>query len=90
MILKMEDIMDEYMQMMKLFWTDFHIEVWNLNKGFTSFKCMDILAVITNIPNVIHFIKTKFTTSKFLNTIFDYLTFWFEKSNIIHTVLIPN
>ena len=50
--------MDEYMQVMKLFWNNFHIEVWNINKAFISFKGVDILAFITNIPNVINFIKT--------------------------------
>ena len=65
MMLYTEEIMDEYTQVMKLFWTDFPIEVWNLYKAFTSFKSQDTLAFITNSPNVIHFIKTQFTTSGF-------------------------
>eukprot|EP00978_Attheya_sp_CCMP212_P039270 scaffold202834_cov44-Attheya_sp.AAC.1 len=63
MMLQTKEIMDEYTQLMKLFWTDFHIEVWNLNKAFTSFKGVDIKEFISNIPNMINFIKTKYTTS---------------------------
>ena len=34
MVLQTEEIIDEYTQVMKLFWTDFHTEKWNLNKAF--------------------------------------------------------
>ena len=82
--------MDQCTLVMKLFWTDFHIEVCNLKKAFNSFKGVDILVFTTNIPNVIHFIKTKFTNSEFLKTICDSLTFWFNISKFVHTVKIHN
>ena len=44
MMLQPEEIMDGYTKVMKIFWTDLHIELWNLNKEFTSFKGLDILA----------------------------------------------
>ena len=59
-------------------------------QGVTSFKSVDILAFITNISIMIHFIKTQFTTSEFLNTIYDSLTFWFDISKFMHSVQIPN
>eukprot|EP00978_Attheya_sp_CCMP212_P014065 scaffold35698_cov63-Attheya_sp.AAC.8 len=75
---------------MKLFWTDFHIEVWNLNKAFTSFKGVDIKVFISNIPNVINFIKTKFTTSAFLENVYEGLSLWSSISKFIHIVEIPD
>ena len=51
---------------------------------------MDILYFITNIPYVIHFINMQFTTSEFLNTICDSLTYWSEISKFMHTLQIPD
>eukprot|EP00978_Attheya_sp_CCMP212_P033372 scaffold134379_cov33-Attheya_sp.AAC.1 len=65
-------------------------EVWNLNKAFTSFKGVDIKAFLSNIPNVINFIKTTFTTSEFLENVCEGLSLWSSISKFMHIVEIPD
>eukprot|EP00978_Attheya_sp_CCMP212_P042787 scaffold267060_cov35-Attheya_sp.AAC.1 len=91
MMLQSEEIINRFTELMKTFWNDYNIDCWNHNKAFTSFKGTDIiLALISNIPQVVQFIKTTFTPSDYLDTICESFTLWAALSKFIHIHQIPD
>ena len=45
---------------LKSFWNDWHIHVWNSNKSFTKFTGNEVALFVSNIENVIDFINNNF------------------------------
>jgi hypothetical protein len=90
LMMQSQEVMDEFTAVLNMFWTPYQIEVWNLNKAFTSFKGEEILAFIRNIPEVIQFMKSTFTACDYLDTFCKSLSIWAELSRFIHIVQIPD
>eukprot|EP00978_Attheya_sp_CCMP212_P027084 scaffold90288_cov52-Attheya_sp.AAC.5 len=86
MMLQTENLLSEFTTILQTFWREYLVDMWNLNKAFTSFKGADIKAFIKNIPTVVNFLRTKFAATDLMNTFCDALFLWKEISRFIHIV----
>ena len=57
-------------KVLKLFWNDYHLYVWNNRKNFSSFVGNELALFVGNIPTINEFLDTHVVpTSKVLDTI---------------------
>ena len=55
--------MDFSTTILKTFWSNHNVLVWNLNKNFQSFVGTKLLVFIANIPIIVGFFKIKFKST---------------------------
>ena len=61
------DVIQEFSkEVLSLFWSDYNILVWLLNKSFQSLIGSELLQFIKHIPQVVNFLKDKFHTTEFI------------------------
>ena len=73
------DVMDRFNHdVLRKFWGDYNIQVWKLNKEFSSFVGEEIVAFISNIGLVTSFMKENFASDEFLDSLITGLEVWKE------------
>ena len=76
MMHNVELIMDFSATILSTFWSNHNVLVWNLNKNFQSFVGTELLAFITNIPIILHFLKSNFHSTTTLKDLCNGLQLW--------------
>jgi hypothetical protein len=71
-------------------WDTHYVNVWKLNKPFSSLKGKQILSFIKNIPSVVEFINTTFENTLFLTNLKHCLTLWEKLSQFIHITTVSD
>ena len=71
------DIMDMFnTDIIGSFWGAYNVQVWKLNKGFSSFIGSEVKAFINNIPKIVSFLKNKFLTTECLGSLIEGMEIW--------------
>jgi hypothetical protein len=89
-MLQSEAMMNSFSALLETFWRPYLVEIWNLNKPFTSYKGMDILEFIRHIPDVIEFLSDNFEGLESIETFSRGLELWKNISAFINIVKIDN
>ena len=71
-------LQDKFHALLKLFWTEYEVLVWRLNKPFTTFKGTELLLFIMNLPSTISIMKDNLTDNKHVHNICEGLQLWFD------------
>ena len=58
------------------FWGAYNVQVWKLNKDFSSFIGSEVKAFINNIPKIVSFLKNKFLTAECLGSLIEGMEIW--------------
>lgn len=59
-----------------VFWKEYHVLAWDLNKQFTSFTVKEIKSYVENIPQTIDFLKENFQINDHCDNICKSLDLW--------------
>ena len=71
------DIMDMFnSNIIGSFWGAYNVQVWKLNKGFSSFIGSEVKAFINNIPKIVSFLKNKLLTTEYLGSLIEGMEIW--------------
>ena len=54
------EIMIEFSRLLLIFWNDYKVLIWNLNKPFQAFVGAELLLFITNSPKIVTFLESIF------------------------------
>jgi hypothetical protein len=89
-MLQSEEVMNSFSTLLETFWRPYLVEIWNLNKPFTSYKGMDILEFILHIPDVIEFLSENFEGMETIQIFSRGLELWKDLSAFMNIVKIDN
>ena len=71
------DVMDMFnTDIIGSFWGAYNVQVWKLNKDFSSFIGSEVKAFINNIPKIVSFLKNKFLTTECLGSLIEGMEIW--------------
>ena len=65
-------------KILSLFWCEYHLFVWNLNKQFNSFTGKEFKAFNNNIPQIIEFMYSNFQENEHLTNICHGMDSWYK------------
>ena len=78
------DVMDRFYSDALTFWGDYNIDVWKLNRNFTSFVGAKIKVFIDNIPKVIAFVEKNCAMTDYLRNLLTGLNSWTKLSKFLN------
>ena len=70
------DTMDMFNNIIGSFWGAYNVQVWKLNKDFSSFIGSEVKAFINNIPKIVSFLKNKFLSTEYLCLLIEGMEIW--------------
>ena len=71
------DLMDEFnTNIIGSFWGAYNVQVWKLNKDFSSFIGSEVKAFIDHIPKIVSFLHEKFISTERLGSLIKGLQIW--------------
>lgn len=84
------EMMEAFSKVVCKFWSDWNVLVWNLNRPFTSFVGMELLAFIKNLTVIVEFLKGNFCETEALNDLCNGLLLWKDITPFLVIVHITN
>ena len=58
------------------FWGAYNVQVWKLNKDFSSFIGSEVKAFVNNIPKIVSFLQNKFLSTEYLGSLIEGMEIW--------------
>ena len=70
------EVSERFSDILSVFWSDYNVLLWNLNKKFQSLTGSELLAFIQNIPKIVTFLKKTFLPGAVLDDLCNGLLLW--------------
>lgn len=84
------DLMEMFSNLLRTFWSEYNVLVWNMNQPFSCFIGMELLAFINNSDILVSFLKSNFCETDTLKDLCDELMVWKDISPFLVITEITN
>ena len=70
------DLREEFSMVLRNFWSDYNVLIWNMGRPFTSFVGSELLDFIKNTDLVVSFLKENYAETETLHDLCNALLVW--------------
>ena len=70
------EVSERFSDILSVFWSDYNVLLWNLNKKFQSLTGSELLAFVKNVSKIVIFLTKEFQPSEVLDDVCNGLLLW--------------